>query len=214
MSTRTKSGLSEKTMKLVLGGILIAAGTVLSFLKISDLPYGGSVTICAMVPVMLFAYLFGVKWGVFAALSFGVLQLLLGSSVIKGMTAGAAILMVLLDYIVAYGTMGFAGVFRNKVKSDSLGMALGAAFSAFLRYVVHIISGVIFWSDYATWFFEEGGLFGDWALANLNGGLLSFFYSIVYNGLYMIPELIVSVVGGFLIMKFAGNSFQKMIGQA
>ena len=82
--------MKQKTKNLVLGGVLVALGTVFSFIKVFELPQGGSITLCSMLPVMLFAYLCGTKWGLAAGLTHSVLQILFGLNALKGITAGAA----------------------------------------------------------------------------------------------------------------------------
>ena len=66
------------TENLALAGLLIALGTVLTFIKVFHLPYGGSINLCASLPVMVFAYRSGLKWGLGAGFTFSVLQLLFG----------------------------------------------------------------------------------------------------------------------------------------
>ena len=73
--------VSKRTFNLVLAGIMIAMATVLSFIKpFGQLPYGGSITICSMLPILFFSYRCGLKWGLGAGLVFSVLQLLFGLS--------------------------------------------------------------------------------------------------------------------------------------
>lgn len=195
-----------RTVKLVTGGVLIALGTVLSVIKVFEMPYGGSITFCSMLPVMLFSYKYGIKWGVFSGLIYGVLQFLLGTGAIKGLTLGAVIGVVVFDFLVAFGVLGFAGVFRKKIKNNALGFSLGVLVAAFLRYLSHIISGYIFFGDYAEWYFtQEGFALGEWSMQNFNGSSLALWYSAVYNGTYMLPEIVITTVVAFALIKLAGK---------
>ena len=65
--------VNKRVFNLVLGGLMVALGTVLSFIKVLDLPYGGSITLCSMLPVLVFSYRCGTKWGLGAGLVFSVL---------------------------------------------------------------------------------------------------------------------------------------------
>ena len=71
---------------------------------------------------------------------------------------------------------------------------VGTAFALFLRYIVHIISGALFYGMWAEWFFSEAGAFGQTVLSSLSGSALAWFYSVCYNGLYMIPEIILTTI--------------------
>ena len=155
-----KKGPNHQVLNLALAGILIALGTILSFLKLFDLPYGGSVTICGMLPVMVFAYRAGPKWG-------------LG-----------------------------AGLVRGKLKSHPTAFTLGCLVAGLLRYLCSFLSGWILWSEYADANFSP-------ILAGMSGQQLAFFYSLVYNGGYMIPEILITCIAGFLVMQFAGQQILK-----
>ena len=103
-----------KTRKLVESAIMIALATVLSLLKLADLPYGGSVTLASMLPIALIAYRNGLGWGLGSGLAYGVLQQLLGLKTLTYVTgAGSVIAVILLDYIIAFTVMGLAGIFRR-----------------------------------------------------------------------------------------------------
>ena len=79
--------VSKRTFNLVLAGVMIAMGTALGFVKPFELPYGGAITLCSMLPVMFFSYRCGLKWGLSAGLVFSVLQLLFGLDALKGISA-------------------------------------------------------------------------------------------------------------------------------
>jgi thiamine transporter len=83
---------------------------------------------------------------------------------------------VSLDYLLAFGVLGLAGFFQ---KQPLLGAAVGIAG----RFVMHFIAGVVYWAPlYAP---------------ELN----PFVYSAVYNGSYLVPELIVSGAIIYLLQK-------------
>lgn len=197
--------MNQKTKNLVLGGVLVALGTVLSFIKVFELPQGGAITLCSMLPVMLFAYLCGTKWGLAAGFTYSVLQLLFGLNVLKGITAGAVVGSILLDYLVAFTMLGLAGIFRNKIKHDGLSFTLGCLIAGLLRYLSSFLAGWIVWGEYADANFSP-------MLAGMSGNTLACFYSLAYNGSYMLPEIVITCVVAFLIMQAAGKQLKKLAG--
>ncbi|HBE14417.1 MAG TPA: proton-coupled thiamine transporter YuaJ [Clostridiales bacterium] len=155
--------------------IMIALGTGLSMIKIFELPWGGSITLISMLPVCLLAIRYGVFWGLGAAYVYAVLQLLLSVATVMGWGLSTSVLIacLLLDYILAYTVLGFAGMFR---KHGKVGIITGVYLAMGLRLLCHIISGVVLFAVCCP----EG-----WS---------PLFYSIVYNGAYMVPETIITVL--------------------
>ncbi len=200
------TSLSKRTMNLVLAGILIALGTVLSFIKITDMPYGGSITICSMLPVMFFAYRTDVKWGLGAGLVFSVLQLLFGLNGLKGISGVMVIGSILLDYILAFTVLGLAGIFRGKLKNDAIAFTLGTLMAGLLRYFCSFLSGWLLWSQFME-VTDMQGLIANFfpGLSALTGNALAIIYSLCYNGIYMIPEIVVTSVVGAILMQVAGK---------
>ena len=56
-----------KSKRLVTTAMLLAIAVILSLIKVFELPFGGSVTAASMMPVILIAYIYGIKWGIFSA---------------------------------------------------------------------------------------------------------------------------------------------------
>ena len=117
---------------------------------------------------------------------------------------GAAVLICIIDYILAYTALGLGGIFRNKIKNKALAICLGAVVALSIRYILHIISGYIFYGLWAEWFF--GDAIGElavskWILSTFSGNSLSLIYSIVYNGCYMIPEIIITALAAFPVAR-------------
>lgn len=154
--------------------IMIALAAVLSFVKLADLPAGGSITLGSMLPIVLVAYRHGWRWGTLAGVVHGAIQLLVGMSVFAYVTSWrAAVAVVLLDYVVAFGAIGLAGVFRRAGRDDAKALVPGALLAAAVRYLCHVISGATVWAGLSIP--TEAALW----------------YSIAYNATYMIPETIV-----------------------
>lgn len=197
--------VSKNTLRLVTSGIFIGLGTVLSMIKVFALPFGGSVTLFSMVPLLILSYMYGVRWGLLSATVYGVLQMILGatmSQAFAGLDGLSVLIMALLDYIIAYVVIGLSGMLKGKLKNDTVAFSLGATVAILLRLVCHFLSGWILWGSYAeSYFAEMNNGFSNAVLANLDGQVLASFYSLVYNASYMIPELVMSVIAIVVLMS-------------
>ena len=180
------------TRKLVESAMLIAVGTVLSLIKI-DMPMGGGVTLCSMLPLIILSHRYGWKWGVVSAFVYSALQLVLGLDNVRYATGfGMAMAIVLLDYIVAYTVIGLSGIFDNVCKDGRKAVAVGIAVTFCLRFVCHFITGVWVWD--AMWPNDYG--------------MSGYVYSLVYNGSYMLGELVLTEIVAWLIYKPLGKYFR------
>ncbi|MDR2719559.1 MAG: energy-coupled thiamine transporter ThiT [Nitrososphaerota archaeon] len=163
-TNETKSKTSYKDPKILAEvAIFIALSTVLSIIKIWHMPQGGSITLASMAPLLWLALRRGPKIGIFAGVVYGFVQLLIDPSIAHPM-------QVLLDYPLAFGCIGLAGFFRNNPLAGATAAVAG-------RFVMHFISGIIFFAQYAP------------------DGIHPWVYSLVYNSPYLLIELgIVSIV--------------------
>lgn len=193
--------MKNNTKTLAVCGIMTAMSVVLSFVKIFELPYGGSITLFSMVPIAFAGYAYGIKWGLACGTIWGVIECLLGASgTLAYLTDNMLnfIICLLFDYIVAFAVVGLSGVFKQKIKNNSISFALGAGFSVFLRFVCHFATGYIIWREYAvdTLSVNEFGLK---IVESFSGEGLAAIYSLVYNGSYMLPEIVLSVIGALIL---------------
>ncbi len=157
--------------------IMIALSTVLSIIKLFEMPYGGSITLASMLPVAIIAHRYGAKEGFITALSASVIQLLLGLKNFSYFTTPASIIALgVFDYILAFGVFGLVGLFKKKINNQAVAATVGVALASFLRYLCHVISGATIWA----------GLSIPTEAATL--------YSLSYNATYMIPETIILVL--------------------
>ena len=176
----TRSGVTP-TRVLVEAAMMIAIATVLSVFKLLDLPYGGSVTIAAMLPIIIIAYRHGLGWGLLTGLVYGIVQQLLGLKNLSYVTGWVSVLaVILLDYIVAYAATGFGGAFRKSMKQP-YALMLGAVLVGLIRFILHTISGATVWAE----------------LPIPTGASIA--YSLSYNATYMIPETIITAVAAFYL---------------
>ena len=208
----------KKTQRLAVSGVLIALALVLSFIKVFELPFGGSITAFSMVPVMLAGYLYGVPWGMLCGLVDGILQGVLGAATTQafaGLGIAETIGVAGLDYLLAFSVLGCAGLLRKPLRNKmTLSFALGAGIAGLFRFLVHFASGYILWGGYARDFFEGTNPFG-WGeaiLQHFSGAGLAMLYSAIYNGVYMIPETIISVVAAIVLMQV--KPIRKIAAQA
>lgn len=184
------SQTNSKTRTLVEGALMIALATVLSYLKLLDMPQGGSITL-EMLPLILMGLRNGAKWGCFTGFVHGLLQMLIGfSNVLYCTTLGAQIGCILLDYLVAFTVLGLAPVFAKLFSNKLAGVAVGTAIVGLLRYLCSFLSGVLIWGGYAP------------------EGQPVWLYSLGYNGSYMIPDIIIAVVVLVLMRKYASKLFE------
>ena len=167
--------MKKNTLALCEAGIMIALSTVLAMLKLIDMPYGGSVTFAQMLPIVIYGYRHGIKYGMGAALTASVIQLLLGLenfSYLPLVTWYSIVVLALLDYIVAYSAFGIAGLLKKKMNYRRA-MLLGGLCASVIRYLCHVISGFTAWTAFDI---PDGAVM---------------LYSVGYNATYMIPETIV-----------------------
>ena len=212
------------TQIVVESALMIAVATVLnvvcSFIPFLNLPFGGGFTICSMLPIVLIAYRNGTKWGLLGGFIYALIQMLLGFRTVSAfflpdsdsyMVLWKAITVCVIDYIIAYTVLGFGGIFRNKVKSPAAGLCLGSIVAIGLRYIAHIVSGYIFFGSWAEWFFTQEGFYaiGSKILDAFSGEGLAIVYSVFYNGLYMIPEIIITAVVALIIGNIPQISGKK-----
>ena len=209
----SKNSLSSKTRALVECAVLVALATILSLIKLYDMPWGGSVTAASMLPLVIIGYRHGFKWGILSSVIFSLIQMLLGGGTISAaflpgddqMLWYLAVIMVLLDYFLAFSVVGLSGLFRRKDKPVR-SLTLGALVGTFGRFVMHFLSGWILWGAWAKYFFDDfdsitGGKLGTWFVSTFDGQMLSCMYSLFYNALYMIPEIIITVALAFVVSK-------------
>ena len=191
---------NDHTRIVVICGVFVALATVLSVIKILQLPYGGSITLFSMVPPVLIGYYYGLIPGLSSGLVYGVLRAMLGLTVSQayaGVTGWSVPAMTFLDYILAFAVLGVAGAMFHKMKTKPvLACGLGGLCAGLLRLLCHFASGYILWGGYAEWFFTDVMTdHGGWFLERFSGNGLAAIYSLVYNGSYMIPETLMTVIG-------------------
>ena len=171
--------------KLTVSAVMLALAFGLSYVIIFRLPFEGSITLFSMLPIFVVSVKYGIGWGLGTAFCYSWLQILQGGVFSWGLNATMLIGSLFLDYIIAFTVLGLAGVFRKK---GNAGIICGSLLACALRFVSHFVSGIVLWANY-----EEFIAFNKtW----VNHPVL---YSLVYNGIYMLPETIMTVIGIILV---------------
>ena len=187
-----KTNSHLRVRALTEGAIFVALAFVLSFVKLYQLPNGGSLT-PAMFPILFFSLRWGLGRGLAAGFVFGLLQLLFDGAYAWGWQS------MVLDYLLAFAPLGLAGIFKGKAWGIFPGTILGCTG----RFLIHHISGITIYRIIEPTSVPGLGTYDDPHL-----------YSLVYNGSYMIPNaLLALLLAGVLYVPlkayFAGNDLKK-----
>ena len=186
ITSNPKIGAGTKT--LCECAILLAMSIALSFFAINPGGFGGSITPASMLPVMLVGLRHGPKWGFGTAFVYSVFQLLTGLSYfsyVKGI--GPYMICLLFDFILAFTMLGIASFAKPKADINSNLKVNIFKIIAFLvlamvaRFLCHFISGVTIWRSYDVY----------------NNPWL---YSLVYNMLYMLPEMLIALTVAIILL--------------
>jgi thiamine transporter len=170
---------SAKIKMLCEAAMLIALAQILSYIKLFEFPDGGSID-CAMIPIILFAVRYGSGWGVGVGLVYGALQYFLANGISIDWTT------IIADYFVAYALLGFgAGLFHGK----KWGVYFGTLAGGVLRFCAHLVVGAIVWGKYMPDSFFGMTMTNEW------------FYSLLYNGSYMLPDICICLIIFTLLYK-------------
>lgn len=153
------------------GAVMVALSLILGLLKIFELPQGGSISL-EMLPLLLYCVRWGMRPGFLACFGFGVLQIFIQGAVAYGWQS------ILLDYILAFGVIGVAGLFRGWRRGIFWGTLLGAA----ARFVVHFVSGITIYRILAPTELFNATFTSPWM------------YSLVYNGSYVAIDAAICLV--------------------
>ncbi len=160
---RKQAGKHLKTKELAFSAVAMGLAFVTSFIQFGSLPFGGSITLFSMFFICFIGYLYGPRVGLVTGFAYGLLQLIVDPMIYYP-------IQVLLDYPLAFGMLGLSGVFCKK----KYGLMWGYLLGVFGRYVCHVISGYVF--------------FREWATGN------PILYTLSYNATYLVPEAIATIL--------------------
>ena len=208
--------MKNKTKKLTESAMLLSVAIVLelcSKMFIPELPFGGQLTLASMLPVVLISYRHGVRWGLVSGLAYAMIEMAIGARTVTaafqpgyfgdGTLILNALIMCALDYLAAFTVLGLGGIFRDRIENRRKALLCGTVLALSCRYLTHTLSGYILFSGWAEWFFTQEGFpaWGGSLVSSLNPGMLGLLYSVVYNGMYMVPEILITAVAAMLIAR-------------
>ena len=168
----------DRIRMLTEGALMVAAAQVLSFIKLWEMPWGGSVVL-AMVPMVLFAVRWGLGPGLLAGTVFGLLQFMMDGGFAIGWQS------MIGDYLLAFGVIGLAGLVKGTPGAVFTGTLLGGL----ARFLVHWVVGATVWASYMPESFVGLSMNSPW------------FYSALYNVLYMGPNILITLAVFGLLWK-------------
>ena len=179
-------------LKLTESAMMIALATILSFIKLANLPYGGSITIASMLPILIIAVRYGTPWGLFTGLVHGTLQLIIDPGPLSYFSDGLSVAaIIVLDYILAFSLIGLGGL-AGKAKAPTVSLSIGALIAGVLRYLCHVVSGATVWAG----------------LSIPTSAALA--YSFVYNATYMLPETLILIISAYFIASSVDFRSQRL----
>lgn len=171
-----------KLRALCEGAVLVAVAQILSFIKLWEMPWGGSVVL-AMVPIILYAVRWGFGPGLLASFVFGILQFVFDGGFAIGWQS------IIGDYLLAFTVLGIAGLCHNKKG----GIFTGTIIGGLARFLVHYVVGATIWAAYMPDEFFGLTMHSPW------------FYSLLYNLAYMLPNIAITLLVFALLWKPMGK---------
>lgn len=184
---------NSKTRTLVEGAVMLSLAIALSFITPFQrlLPFGGSITLMSMLPVCVFSIRNGIAKGLSVSFLFAAFQLFQGAvrdGVFGwGLSASMLVGCVMFDYIIPFTVIGFAGIFR---KYGMKGWISGSVMVMVMRFASHVMSGVVI-------FAATGKIWDSLDFVAEN----KYIYSLVYNGAYMLPEILLTTLGAVVLFR-------------
>ncbi len=182
--------------RLAFAGISVAMSFTLAVIKFKPVQYGGSVTLASFVPILIYAYVYGVADGFLVGLIHGLLNFVESPYILTPAT-------FLLDYPIAFagvGLMGFFGKFHKQERKLSP-IILGCVCVFAWRFIAHFLSGAIFFMQDAVWVSLP-----DWAMQN------AFIYSFIYQCVYIPLDAIIATAALLTLAKTGAlHTLQKIM---
>lgn len=163
--------MKNNLRRLCEGAIMVAIAQILSYIKLWEMPWGGSIVL-AMVPIILFSVRWGLGSGLLAGFVFGVLQFMFDGGFAIGWQS------IIGDYLLAFTVLGLAGLMKGK----KLGVFWGTLIGGVARFLVHYVVGATIWAAYMPDTFFGMTMTSPWI------------YSLLYNIAYMGPNIIITLV--------------------
>ena len=184
--------MNRTTRTITECAVLIAIGTILAQIKLYPMPNGGSVTLVSMLPFLLISYRHPTKWALLSGFANAMLQMALGG--VYPPPAGTFLALageILLDYVLAYLCLSFAGSFSKlfSKKQTAASVIAGSVLAMLLRFICSFLSGFLIWGSLTQ------------------SGWAAVIYSLSYNASYMIPDILLTAVAEAAMFKIYPKAF-------
>ena len=172
------NGKKFDAKRLAFAGLCVATAFTLCILKFSPILYGGSITLASFVPLLLYAYVYGVKDGLLIGLIHGLLNFIEDPYILTPAT-------FIFDYLLAFASVGVMGLFgkMRRNEKECLPLVLGAIAVFSLRFLAHLFSGMVFFAQDSIWVD-----FPAWAMSN------AFTYSFIYQCVYLPADALIATL--------------------
>lgn len=170
---------------------MAAVATVLSMIPLIRLPQEGTVTFASMAPIILFSFTADLKYSLITAFVYSLIQMMLGGIAPPAENFVSYMAVILLDYVIAFTVLGFAGSIKRKFKNKYIGAGVASVAVTFIRFICHFMSGILIWSVYAP------------------EGQSALLYSLIYNGSYMSFEIVITTIAAIILANHI-DKFGKM----
>ena len=173
-----QNGKRFDSKKIAFAGICVSMSFTLAVIKVSPVQYGGSITLASFVPILVFAYVYGLADGLLIGLIHGLLNFIEDPYILTPAT-------LFFDYLLAFMSVGVMGLF-GKLKRKERGcmpIVLGCVAVFSLRFISHLLSGMVFFAQDAVWV-----SFPSWAMGN------AFIYSFIYQCIYVPADAIIATL--------------------
>ena len=177
---------SKTTRALVEGALMVAAAEALGYIKLWHMPEGGSISLM-MLPIVLYALRWGLRDGLLAGCALGIIDFMLGGGIAIGWQS------ILGDYVIACTLIGLAGVGH---KHGTAGVIYGSIVGCLGRYAAVWVTGATIWGEYMPEEFFGMTMHTPW------------FYSLLYNLAYMLPNIAICLLVFALLNKPLGKYFR------
>lgn len=177
--------MNTTTRKLTHSALMVALALVLSMIKLFHLPNGGSITPASMAPIILIALMYPTKWALFTSFVYSLVQMVESFYAPPTQDLLSFVLVILLDYVLAFGILGCAGLIARRFKTNKiLGATLATLAVIFGRFFCSFLSGILIWGVYAP------------------EGTPVWIYSLSVNGSIMVGEMVTTTIVMAVLVKF------------
>ena len=170
------------TKRIAFAGVCVASSFVLALIKFKPIEYGGSITLASFVPILIYAYVYGAADGFIH----GLLNFIESPYILNAAT-------FIFDYLLAFMSVGIMGFFGKMRRKDNavLPIVLGCICVFSARFVAHLVSGMVFFTENSVWVSLP-----DWAMGN------AFAYSFIYQCVYIPADALIAT----LVLVFIAKS--------